>query len=68
MTKLEFMNEAFKEAKAAYRKDEVPVGCVVVRNGKIIAKAHNLKEKKKDPTSHAEIECIRKACKKINMM
>ena len=66
MTKLEFMNEAFKEAKAAYKKDEVPVGCVIVRNGKIIARAHNLKEKKKDPTSHAEIECIRKACKKIN--
>ena len=45
MTKLEFMNEAFKEAKAAYKKDEVPVGCVIVRNGKIIARAHNLKEK-----------------------
>ena len=66
MTKLEFMNEAFKEAKAAYKKDEVPVGCIIVRNGKIIARAHNLKEKKKDPTSHAEIECIKKACKKIN--
>ena len=66
MTKLEFMNEAFKEAKVAYKKDEVPVGCVIVRNGDIIARAHNLKEKKKDPTSHAEIECIRKACKKIN--
>ena len=60
------MFEAFKEAKAAYKNDEVPVGCVIVRNGKIIAKAHNLKEKKKDPTSHAEIECIKKACKKLN--
>lgn len=66
MTKFEFMKEAFKEAKAAYKKDEVPVGCVIVRNEKIIARAHNFKEKKKDPTSHAEIECIRKACKKIN--
>ena len=61
-----FMFEALKEAKRAYRDDEVPVGCVIVRNGKVIARGHNLKEKKKDPTSHAEIECIRKACKKIN--
>ena len=60
------MNEAFKEAKRAYRDDEVPVGCVIVKDGKIIARAHNLKEKKKDPTSHAEIECIRRACKKLN--
>ena len=65
MTKLEFMNEAFKEAKLAYKNDEVPVGCVIVRNDKVIARAHNLKEKKKDPTSHAEVECIRRACKKI---
>ena len=61
-----FMFEALKEAKRAYRDDEVPVGCVIVRNGKVIARGHNLKEKKKDPTSHAEIECMRKACKKIN--
>ena len=65
MTKLEFMNEAFKEAKIAYKNDEVPVGCVIVRNDKVIARAHNLKEKKKDPTSHAEVECIKRACKKI---
>ena len=66
MNKNYFMLEAFKEAKLAYEEDEVPVGCVIVRNGKIISKAHNLKQKKKDPTSHAEIECIKKACRKIN--
>lgn len=60
------MNEAYKEAKLAYKNDEVPVGCVIVRNDKVIARAHNLKEKKKDPTSHAEIECIKKACRKLN--
>lgn len=61
-----FMNEAYKEAMKAYKKDEVPVGCVIVKDNKIIARAHNLKEKKKNPMSHAEIECINKACKKLN--
>ncbi len=61
-----FMNEAYKEAMKAYKKDEVPVGCVIVKDNKIIARAHNLKEKKKNPMSHAEIECINKACKKLD--
>ena len=61
-----FMNEAYKEAMKAYKEDEVPVGCVIVKDNKIIARAHNLKEKKKNPMSHAEIECINKACKKLN--
>lgn len=61
-----FMKESYKEALKAYKKDEVPVGCVVVKDGKIIARAHNLKEKKKNPLSHAEIECINKACKKLD--
>ena len=60
-----FMNEAYKEALKAYKEDEVPVGAVIVKDGKIIARAHNKKEKKNDCTSHAEIECIRKASKKI---
>ena len=59
-----FMNEALKEAKKAYAKGEVPVGCVIVSDGKILARGHNQREKKNDPTSHAEIEAIRKACKK----
>ena len=65
MNKLDYMQIAFGEALNAYKEDEVPVGCIIVRNDKIIAKSHNQKEKKKDPTSHAEIECIRKACRKL---
>ena len=61
-----FINIAYKEAQKAYKKREVPVGAIIVKDGKIIAKAHNLKEKKKSPLAHAEILCIEKACKKIN--
>ena len=61
-----FMKEALKEAKKAYDKLEVPVGCVIVKDGKIIAKAHNLKESKKDTTKHAEILAIQKASKKLD--
>lgn len=60
-----FMKVAYKEAIKACNEDEVPVGAVIVKDGKIIARAHNRKEKKNDCTSHAEIECIRKASKKI---
>ena len=61
-----FMKEALKEAKKAYDKLEVPVGCVIVKDGKIISRAHNLKETKKDTTKHAEILAIQKASKKID--
>ena len=61
-----FMKEALKEAKKAYDKLEVPVGCVIVRDGKIVARAHNLKESKKDTTKHAEILAIQKASKKLD--
>lgn len=60
-----FMKEALKEAKKAYEKLEVPVGCVIVKEGKIIARAHNLKETKLDTTKHAEILAIQKASKKL---
>ncbi len=60
-----FMKLAIKEAKKAYKKDEVPVGAVVVKNGRIISKAHNLIKRLKDPTAHAEILAIKKASKKI---
>ena len=63
--KEKFMHEAIKEAKKAYKKLEVPVGCVIVKNGEIIAKAHNLKETKKDTTKHAEILAIQKASRKL---
>lgn len=62
-----FMNIAIKEAKIAYEKNEIPVGAVLINNfsHKIIAKAHNDKEKKNDITGHAEINAIRKAEKKL---
>lgn len=59
------MKQALKEAKKAYEKLEVPVGAVIVKDGKIIAKAHNLKETKTDTTKHAEILAIQKASKKL---
>ena len=60
-----FMKEALKEAKKAYNKLEVPVGCVIVKDGKIIARAHNLKETKLDTTKHAEMLAIQKASQKL---
>ena len=60
-----FMLEALKEAKKAYKKGEIPVGAVIVKDNKIIARAHNLKETKKDTTKHAEIIAIQKASKNI---
>lgn len=58
------MKEALKEAKKAYEKLEVPVGCVIVKDGKIIARGYNQKETKNDTTKHAEIIAIEKASKK----
>lgn len=60
------MKAAYKEAEKAFLEDEVPVGCVIVKDEKIIAKAHNRKEKKNCALFHAEIECIQKATKKLN--
>ena len=60
-----FMKEALKEAKKAYEKLEVPVGAIIVKDGKIIARAHNQKETKYDTTKHAEILAIQKASKKL---
>ena len=61
-----FMKEALKEAKKACDKLEVPVGAIIVKDGKIIARAHNQKETKFDTTKHAEILAIQKASKKLN--
>ena len=60
-----FMAEALKEAEKSANFDEVPVGAVIVKDGKIIARGHNLRERSNDPTAHAEIMAIRKACKKL---
>lgn len=59
------MKEALKEAQKAYDKEEIPVGAVIVKDDKIIAKAHNLKELKKTAIAHAEILAIQKANKKL---
>ena len=63
--KEKFMKEALKEAQKAYNKEEVPVGAVIVKDNKIIARAHNLKETSLNAVSHAEILAIQKACKKL---
>ena len=65
MDKEYYMNIALNEAKKAYNELEVPVGAIIVKNGKIIAKAYNEKEKKHDTTKHAEILAIQKASKKL---
>ena len=61
-----YMRIALKEAQKAVILDEVPVGAIIVLDNKIIARGHNLREKSNDPTSHAEINAIRKAAKKLN--
>ena len=55
---IEYMKEALKEANKALEKDEVPIGAVIVCNGRIIARAHNLTETLNDPTAHAEMQAI----------
>lgn len=64
-SKEKFMKEALKEAKKAYKKLEVPVGVIIVKDNQIIARAHNVKEQKQDATRHAEIMAIEKASKKL---
>ena len=64
--KIKFMKEALKEAQKAYDKKEIPVGAVIVKDNKIIARAHNVKEEKNDTTKHAELIAIQKASKKLN--
>ena len=61
-----FMNEAIKEAKIAYQNNDIPIGAVIVKDGKIIAKAHNTKNNKNCSIYHAEINAILKAAKKMN--
>ena len=61
-----YMRQALKVAEKAYKKLEIPVGAIIVKDGKIIARAHNQKETKTDTTKHAEILAIQKASKKLN--
>ncbi|MFQ5901507.1 MAG: tRNA adenosine(34) deaminase TadA [Thermodesulfobacteriota bacterium] len=60
-----YMGYALKEAQKAFEKDEVPVGAVVVLNDKIIARGHNTRESTFDPTGHAEIVALRRACQRL---
>lgn len=60
-----FMMEALKEASAAYDEDEVPVGAVIVCNGRIIARGHNMTERLNDPTAHAEMIAITAATQSL---
>ncbi len=60
-----YMACAYELAQKAYKKDEVPVGAVVVYNNKIIAKGYNKRQKTQDATNHAEVIAIKKACKKL---
>lgn len=60
------MKLALKEASKARAIDEVPIGCVIVKNNKVIARGHNVREISQDPTGHAEVVAIKKASKKLN--
>ena len=63
---LEFMKEALKEAELAALEDEVPIGCVVVKDNKIVCRAHNMRDKYNNPIGHAEILAIKKASELLN--
>lgn len=60
-----FMRAALKQAQLSAVADEVPIGCVVVKGGKVISRAHNTRNKSKNATEHAELVAISRACKKL---
>lgn len=60
-----WMARAIAEAGKAKAKEEVPIGCVIIRDGKIIARGHNLRETAQDPSAHAEMIAIKKAARKL---
>jgi tRNA(adenine34) deaminase len=60
-----FMSLALREAEQAFREDEVPVGAVIVRDGRVIASAHNQREQLHDPTAHAEMIAITQAAESV---
>lgn len=62
---MEFIKIAKEEAYAAMNEGEIPVGAVIVKDGEVISRSHNLKEQLHDPTAHAEILAIKEACKVI---
>lgn len=62
---IDYMQIAIEEAYKASRKGEVPIGAVIVCDGKVIAKSHNMRERKQNALAHAEVLCIAKACKRL---
>ena len=64
---MKFMKQALISARRAYNHEDVPIGAVIVRDGKIIARGENQVQKKKNPTLHAEIVAINRACKKLGV-
>jgi tRNA(adenine34) deaminase len=64
LTDIDFMNIALQEAVVGYKQNEVPIGAVLVQEGQILAKAHNAPIASNDPSAHAEMLAIRKACEK----
>lgn len=65
MNDMDYMGLALEEAKKAYTIGEVPIGAIIVKDGEVIAAAHNLRETGHDATAHAEVMAIRQACEKI---
>lgn len=62
----DYMAEAIRLARVAARKNETPIGCVIVRNGKIIGRGYNLRNRRGSVLQHAEITAIRKACRRVH--
>lgn len=60
-----YMELALNEAKKAYKKEEIPVGAIIVKDGEVISRAYNQKETKNNPIAHAEILAIERASKKL---
>ena len=58
-----YMKEAIRQAKKAWKLEEVPIGCVIVHEGKIIGRGYNRRTTDKNVLAHAEIQAIRKACR-----
>ena len=65
MNDIEYMEKAIEQAKKAYKKEEVPIGAIIVKDNKIISTGYNKKEKDNVAIRHAEIIAIEKACKKL---
>jgi len=60
-----FMREALQQAEAARDRGEVPVGCVLVKEGRVVARGHNLRQSLQDPTAHAEIIALKEAAERL---